>query len=258
MLTVTSFNANGIRSAVTKGFLPWFLSHDVDVLCLQELKAQDADISGDVRCPAGYEPFFHFAARKGYSGCAVWTRLPVVSVATGFGVPEFDNEGRYVRVDLENLSIISVYFPSGSMNDDRQASKFRFLEAFLPHLDRLREEKREFLLCGDFNIAHKEIDLKNWKSNRDHSGFLPEERAWMTKLFDECGWVDVFRRLDPNPDRYTWWSQRGRAREKNVGWRIDYQVGTPGIAEKARETDIYAAEKFSDHAPLTIRYEWPL
>lgn len=181
-----------------------------------------------------------------------------MSVATGFGVPEFDNEGRYVRVDLENLSIISVYFPSGSMNDDRQASKFRFLEAFLPHLDRLREEKREFLLCGDFNIAHKEIDLKNWKSNRDHSGFLPEERAWMTKLFDECGWVDVFRRLDPNPDRYTWWSQRGRAREKNVGWRIDYQVGTPGIAEKARETDIYAAEKFSDHAPLTIRYEWPL
>ena len=159
MLTVTSFNANGIRSAVTKGFLPWFLSHDVDVLCLQELKAQDADLSGDVRCPAGYKPFFHFAARKGYSGCAVWTRLPVVSVATGFGVPEFDNEGRYVRVDLENLSIISVYFPSGSMNDDRQASKFRFLEAFLPHLDRLREEKREFLLCGDFNIAHKEIDL---------------------------------------------------------------------------------------------------
>ena len=179
MLTVTSFNANGIRSAVTKGFLPWFLSHDVDVLCLQELKAQDADLSGDVRCPAGYEPFFHFAARKGYSGCAVWTRLPVVSVATGFGVPEFDNEGRYVRVDLENLSIISVYFPSGSMNDDRQASKFRFLEAFLPHLDRLREEKREFLLCGDFNIAHKEIDLKNWKSNLG----LPARRA---RLDDEA------------------------------------------------------------------------
>lgn len=255
MFSVTSFNANGIRSATTKGFLPWFLAHDVDVLCVQELKAQDGDLRGDVRCPAGYEPFFHFAQRKGYSGCAIWTRLPVEGVSRGFGVPEFDDEGRYVRVDFKDLSVISVYFPSGSMNEDRQASKYRFLAAFLPHLERLREEKRDFLLCGDFNIAHKEIDLKNWKSNRDHSGFLPEERAWMTKLFDECGWVDVFRCLDPNPDRYTWWSQRGRAREKNVGWRIDYQIATPELAAKAVKTDIYAAEKFSDHAPLTIRYD---
>ena len=151
--------------------------------------------------------------------------------------------------------MVSAYFPSGSSSEERQAAKYRFLDRFAPHLLSLKEAGREVVLCGDVNIAHREIDLKNWKGNLDHSGFLPEERAWLDRLFDDMGWVDVFRRLDPRPERYTWWSQRGQARSKNVGWRIDYELATPGIAALARATDIYAEEKFSDHAPLWVDYD---
>lgn len=255
MLRILTFNANGIRSAAKKGFFDWFARQNADVLCVQELKAQEADLPEEIRRLPGYQGFFHCAEKKGYSGCGLWTRIAPQAVRTGWGDEEFDAEGRYVEADFGRLTVISAYFPSGSSSEERQAAKYRFLERFAPHLLSLKEAGREVVLCGDVNIAHREIDLKNWKGNLDHSGFLPEERAWLDRLFDDMGWVDVFRRLDPRPERYTWWSQRGQARAKNVGWRIDYELATPGIAALARATNIYAAEKFSDHAPLWVDYD---
>lgn len=254
-MRLMTFNANGLRAAAKKGFWEWFAERDVDVLCVQELKAQEADLKGEVRDRPGYESFLHCAQRRGYAGTGVWTRLPVVSASTGFGTPEFDDEGRYTSVDLGPVTVVSLYAPSGSMNDDRQASKDRFLEVFLPHMAKLMASGKEIVVCGDVNIAHKEIDLKNWKGNQKNSGFLPHERAWMTRLIDELGWVDVFRKLDPAPERYTWWSQRGQARAKNVGWRIDYQLATPGLAACAYATDIAKDPVFSDHAPFWIDYD---
>lgn len=258
MLRILTFNANGIRSAARKGFLQWLDTVAPDVLCVQELKAQEADLPDEIRSLPGYRGFFHCAEKKGYSGCGLWSRREPDAVRLGFGSPEFDAEGRCVEADFGNLTVISVYFPSGSSSQARQEAKFRFLKVYRERLRALRESGREVVLCGDVNIAHREIDLKNWKGNLDHSGFLPEERAWLDELFGAGGWVDVFRRLDPRPERYTWWSQRGQARAKNVGWRIDYQIATPGIAELARATDIYAAEKFSDHAPLWVDYEYTM
>lgn len=255
MTRIITFNANGIRSADKKGFFNWFAGQDADVLCIQELKAQAETLPEHLLQLPGYESRFHFAEKKGYSGCALYTRLPAKSWEIGMGVPEFDSEGRFVAADLGFAVVISCYFPSGTSGDERQAAKYRFLEAIVPVVDGIRNSGRQVVLCGDMNIAHKEIDLKNWKGNLDHSGFLPQERAWMTEFLDQHGWVDVFRRLDPNPGRYTWWSQRGKAREKNVGWRIDYQLATPQIADRARQTSIYADEKFSDHAPLIIDYD---
>ena len=258
MLRLMTFNANGIRSADKKGFWTWFDTQNADILCVQELKAQEGDISDAMKNRSGYHAYFHCAVKKGYSGCGVWSKAEPDYVQIGFGIPEFDDEGRYVRLDFKNTSVIGVYFPSGTSGDDRQAAKYRFLAAFEAHVEDLRKVGREIVFVGDVNIAHKAIDLKNWKGNLDHTGFLPEERAWMTHLFDDLGWCDVFRRLDPRPDQYTWWSQRGQARAKNVGWRIDYQIATPGLAEKAAATSIYTGEKFSDHAPLTVDYDWSL
>lgn len=255
MLRVVTFNANGIRSAADKGFWQWFESIGADVLCVQELKAQEADLKPQVRDRAGYDSWVHCAQKRGYSGCGVWSKIAPEAVQTGFGVPEFDDEGRYVRVDFKGLSIVSVYFPSGTSGDERQEAKYRFLDAIRAHMRELAASGREVLLCGDVNIAHKEIDLKNWKGNLTHSGFLPKERQWVTDQLEKEGWHDVFRELDPRPDQYTWWSQRGQARAKNVGWRIDYMFGTAGIAAKARSTFIYKDEKFSDHAPLVIDFD---
>lgn len=255
MLRVMSFNANGIRSAVQKGFWDWFIQQNVDILCVQELKAQEVDLA-KMEFTGNYQGYFHCAQRKGYSGCAIWTRQEPVAVRYGFGVPEFDQEGRYVEARFDDFIVISVYFPSGSMNEDRQASKFRFLDAFYPHLQTLKQQDKEIIICGDVNIAHQNIDLKNWKGNQNSSGFLPEERQWLTKVFLDLGWVDVFRYLEPQKEQYTWWSHRGQARAKNVGWRIDYHVATLKIAQRARCASVYADEKFSDHAPLWIDYEW--
>ena len=254
MLRVVTFNANGIRSAADKGFWNWFEAQGADVLCVQELKAQQADLKPEVRERKGYECWMHCAQKRGYSGCGLWSRLKPQNVQTGFGIEEFDNEGRYVRADFEKLSIISVYFPSGTSGDDRQAAKYRFLDAFRDHLRELRLSGREILVCGDVNIAHKEIDIKNWKGNLTHSGFLPQERQWVSDFLEKDGWHDVFRELDPRPEQYTWWSQRGQARAKNVGWRIDYMFGTAGIAAQAIKAFIYKEEKFSDHAPLVIDF----
>ena len=256
MLRVITLNLNGIRSAASKGVFGWLARQKADVICVQELKAQAADMSDEMLAPAGYHGHFHYAEKKGYSGTGIYSKRKPDKVVTGFGVREFDDEGRYVRIDLDGLSLISIYLPSGSSGEHRQQSKFRFLDAFLPHMAELRKEGREIVVCGDWNIAHKEIDLKNWKGNRKNSGFLPEERAWLTTVFDEVGWVDVFRCVDQRPEQYTWWSNRGEAWAKNVGWRIDYQIATPGIAATARKAGIYKTKRFSDHAPLTIDYDW--
>ncbi len=255
MLRVITLNLNGIRSATAKGVWDWLAQQKADLICVQELKAQAADLSADMLAPAGYHGHFHYAEKKGYSGVGIYSLRQPDTVAIGFGVREFDDEGRYVRADFGAVSLISVYLPSGSSGEHRQQSKFRFLEVFRPHLAAMKAEGREFIVCGDLNIAHNEIDLKNWRGNRKNSGFLPEERAWLSDVFED-GWVDVFRRIDQRPDQYTWWSNRGQAWAKNVGWRIDYQIATPGIAAAARQVSIYTEQRFSDHAPLTIDYEW--
>jgi exodeoxyribonuclease III len=258
MLRIITLNLNGIRSAGRKGFFDWLGASRADIICVQELKAQLCDMAEDMLAPAGYRGYFHCAEKKGYSGVGIYARREPQNVVEGLGIPDIDAEGRYLRVDYDGLSVISVYQPSGSSGEERQRIKFGFMERFFPHLHKLRGEGREVVLCGDWNIAHKEIDLKNWRGNRKNSGFLPEEREWLTRIFDELGWVDVFRRVDDRPEQYTWWSNRGQAWAKNVGWRIDYQIATPGIAATAKACAIYRDNRFSDHAPLTIDYDYEL
>ncbi len=265
MFKLTSLNLNGIRSAATKGLEAWVAESGADCICVQELKAQAADVAGRFEQISGLKGHFHFAEKKGYSGVAIYTRHEPSDVIVGYGSTEFDAEGRYVelrfdrpgRIDCPKLSVISAYFPSGSSGEDRQAAKFRFLERIYPHLLRLKAE-REFILVGDVNIAHHAIDLKNWKGNQKNSGFLPEERAWLTKLIEQAGLVDVFRTLNTRPDQYTWWSTRGQAWAKNVGWRIDYHQATPAIAATAQREQIVLEPRLSDHAPLVIDYGFKL
>jgi exodeoxyribonuclease-3 len=257
MLRIITANLNGIRSAAKKGFFEWVNTQSPDILCIQELKAQEDDLDSTLMNPNGYHGFFQYAHKKGYSGVGLYSKKAPDSVKIGFDDGEFDAEGRYVEARFGNLIVISAYFPSGSSAPERQEAKFRFLDLFMPHIKKLKSEGLEIVLCGDINIAHKEIDLKNWKGNLKNSGFTPEEREWMTQLFSEAGFMDVYRFLHPNTEDecYTWWSQRGQAYAKNVGWRIDYQIATPGIAKKAQRVEIYKGEKFSDHAPLIIDYE---
>ncbi|NCN97297.1 MAG: exodeoxyribonuclease III [Rhodoferax sp.] len=263
MFKLTSLNLNGIRSASNKGLQAWVSQNPVDCICVQEVKAQAEDIKGHFEQLAGLNGYFHFAQKKGYSGVGVYTRQEPTDVRVGFGSPEFDAEGRYVELRFDagpvKRSIISCYFPSGSSGDDRQQAKFRFLALIYLHLQQLKTE-REFILCGDVNIAHQAIDLKNWKSNQKNSGFLPEERAWMTRLLSDGGLVDVYRQLHPDTtdEAYTWWSNRGQAYAKNVGWRLDYHLATPAMAATAQAVSIYKGEKFSDHAPITVQYQLSL
>lgn len=263
MLRILSLNLNGIRSAASKGFFEWMTTQQADIVCVQELKAQLADLAPALLAPAGFQGYFHAAEKKGYSGVGIYSRKAPDRILEGFGNPEFDAEGRYLQADFGGLSVISLYLPSGSSSDERQQAKFRFLDRFRPQLERLANEaghdKREVLLCGDWNIAHQAIDLKNWKANQKNSGFLPEERAWLSSVFDDLGWVDVHRGLLPEAgdEAYTWWSNRGQAWAKNVGWRIDYQIATPRLAAAARHVTVYKDQRFSDHAPLTVDYEFP-
>ncbi len=253
-MRVITLNLNGIRSAAGKGFYEWLARQNADVICLQELKAQAADMNAQMLAPPGYRGYFHYAEKKGYSGVGIYTMQKPDTVIAGLGIAEFDSEGRYLEAQFGNLSIVSVYLPSGSSGTERQAVKFRFMEAFMPHLMALRQSGREVIVCGDWNIAHTEKDLKNWRGNRKNSGFLPEERAWLTQVLDEAGFIDVFRKLHPELEAYTWWSNRGRAWDKDVGWRIDYQIATPGIAARAQAASIYREQRFSDHAPLIVDY----
>ena len=262
MLRITSLNLNGIRSAYNKGLLTWLQSHQADILCLQELKAHLADIQHDIQHPLDYTGHFYAAEKKGYSGVGIYLKEQPERVLVGIDCPEFDAEGRVIRADWSNLTVVSAYLPSGSSGPERQEAKFRFLAKFGPWLQALMDDhkktQREYVICADWNIAHKEIDLKNWKSNQKNSGFMPEERAWVTQAISEIGFVDVFRILEPAAEQYTWWSNRGQAWAKNVGWRLDYQLATPGIAAQARAVSIYKDERFSDHAPLTIDYDFSL
>jgi exodeoxyribonuclease-3 len=270
LFKLTSLNLNGIRSATSKGLEAWLAQHQPDCICVQEVKAQAADVAGRFEQLAGLQGHFHFAEKKGYSGVAVYTRHEPSDVVVGYQSPEFDAEGRYVELRFDTpkrkLSIISSYFPSGSSGEERQQAKFRLLAEFYPHLLALKAQ-REFILCGDINIAHQQIDLKNWRSNQKNSGFLPEERAWMTKLLASqaaaasgAGMVDVYRQLQPTTTdtAYTWWSNRGQAYANNVGWRLDYHLATPALAALARTEAIYKEVKFSDHAPITIGYDFTL
>ncbi len=261
MFKLVSLNLNGIRSATSKGLEAWLDQTRPDCMGVQEVKAQAGDVAGRFEELAGLRGYFHYAEKKGYSGVGLYTRHEPSDVRIGYGSSEFDAEGRYVELRFDTpqrkLSLVSCYFPSGSSGEERQLAKYRFLDEIYPHLQQLKQE-REFILVGDVNIAHQEMDLKNWKGNLKNSGFLPEERAWMTRLLKDGGLVDVYRQLHPDTtgEAYTWWSNRGQAYAKNVGWRIDYHLATPALAQGARAAEVYKAQRFSDHAPLCIDYHW--
>ncbi len=255
-MRIITLNLNGIRSAANKGFYAWLQHMQPDVICIQEIKAQQGDMTAEMLAPAGYHGYFHYAEKKGYSGVGIYAKLKPDVVIEGLGIPDIDAEGRYLECRFGHLCVISLYLPSGSSGEERQQFKFSVMARFMLHLEDLIKRGFEVVICGDWNIAHQEIDLKNYKGNKKNSGFLPEERAWMSDVLNRVGWVDVYRRLHPETtdECYTWWSNRGQAWAKNVGWRIDYQIATPGFADKAIQAVIYKAERFSDHAPLVIDY----
>ena len=254
-MRIATLNCNGIRAAARKGFYDWLPQQGLDVVCLQETRCTDEDIADPEFHPTGYHSAWHHAEKKGYSGVALYSRTKPDKIIRGFGSKEFDGEGRYLEARFGDLSVISLYLPSGSSSPERQEAKYRFMAEFMPYLERLGRAKRHVVLCGDWNIAHRAIDLKNWKANQKNSGFLPHERAWLDQLFDEVGYVDAFRAVNAAPEQYTWWSNRGQAWARNVGWRIDYQITSPALAGAARAAQIYRAQRFSDHAPLVMDYE---
>jgi exodeoxyribonuclease III len=261
MFRLITLNLNGIRSAADKGFVQWAEQAGADCIGVQEVKAQADTVDGRFDTVGDLHGQFHYAQKKGYSGVGLYSKKVPSEVKIGFGAKEFDDEGRWIETRFDTakkkFSVISCYFPSGSSGPERQEAKFRFLAKMYPHLVKLKAE-REFVLMGDVNIAHHQIDLKNWKSNQKNSGFLPEERAWLTKLFDKAGLVDVFRTLNQKPEQYTWWSQRGQAKAKNVGWRLDYHIATPAMAATVKREEIYLAQRFSDHAPVVMDYDFKL
>ncbi len=256
-MRIITLNLNGIRSATKKGFYPWLQKMQPDVICLQELKAQADNLTEEMLAPKGYHGNFHYAEKKGYSGVGIYSKQKPDEVIVGLGIEDIDREGRYLECRFGQLSVISLYLPSGSSGEERQSYKFSVLERFMKHVEKLIKSGLDVVICGDWNIAHQEIDLKNFKGNRKNSGFLPEEREWMTDLFDRVGWVDVYRTHYPDAtgDAYTWWSNRGQAWANNVGWRIDYQIATPAIAAKVIDASVYKDERFSDHAPLIMDYQ---
>lgn len=253
-MRIISFNCNGIRSAYSKGLFQWLSRQRADVVCLQETKAKIEQLTDVIKKPRGWHSYFFDAEKPGYSGVAIYSRHEPDAVVYGLENDKFDREGRYLQLDFGRLSIASIYLPSGSSSDLRQQVKFEFLAYYMPLLVRRRELAREYVLCGDWNIAHRKIDLKNWRSNQKNSGFLPEERSWMDDLFGASGYVDAFRTVNQEPDHYTWWSNRGQAWANNVGWRLDYQVITPGLVPHVSAAHIYKRKRFSDHAPLTVDY----
>jgi exodeoxyribonuclease-3 len=256
VLRVITLNANGIRAANRKGFFDWLGKQNADVVCIQETKAQIDQLDDKVFHPVGYHCFYLDAKKKGYGGVALYSKIKPIEVIRGLGDELIDAEGRYLEARFGKLSVISLYLPSGSSGELRQNFKYRMMDIFHPYLKSLKRKRREFIICGDWNIAHTNADIRNWKGNKKNSGFLPEERAWLTELFDETGYVDAFRQLPQNEHEYTWWSNRGQAWDRNVGWRIDYQITTPGLRDLIVHSDIFRDQRFSDHAPLTIDYDF--
>ncbi|MEV6211633.1 exodeoxyribonuclease III [Kitasatospora sp. NPDC051914] len=264
MIVVSTVNVNGIRAAAKKGLVEWLTGTKADVVCLQEVRAEPDQLPAGIRDLEGWHAVWAPAAAKGRAGVAVLSRREPERTAIGFGSTEFDSSGRYAEIDLPGLTVASLYLPSGEVGTERQDEKERFMAEFLVHLDALRrraaEDGREVLVCGDWNIAHREDDLKNWRANQKNAGFLPEERAWMTRLFDDVGYVDVVRALHPDQaGPYTWWSYRGRAFDNDSGWRIDYHIASAGLAARANDAVVERAaahgERWSDHAPVTVHYD---
>lgn len=258
-MKIISFNANGIRAAARNGFYDWLHTQNADFVCIQETKAQTHQLITDsLFYPDEYFCDYFDAQKKGYSGVAIYARNKPQQIIKGIGFDYCDLEGRYIQFDYPKLSVVSLYLPSGTSGDGRQDVKYKFLARFAEHLQALKNQGRELIICGDWNIAHKKIDLKNWRGNQKNSGFLPEERAWMDTLFGDLGFVDAFRVHNQKEEEYTWWSYRNKAWDKNVGWRIDYHVITPGLTEAVSDTHIFKDIRFSDHAPLLIDYkgEW--
>lgn len=254
-MKVISFNANGIRSAARKGFFDWFKYQDPDFLCIQETRVNCKQIASNrLFFPKGYHYSYTNSNKLGYSGVAIYSKRKPNNIIHKLGIDWADEEGRYIQFDYNNLSIASIYFPSGSSSELRQLRKMDFLDKYKTILKQQISQNKPFIICGDFNIIHKEIDIKNWKSNQKNSGVLPEERAWLDYIFNNIGWIDAFRVINKYPENYTWWSNRGKARERNVGWRIDYQCISPNLKHKVSTEEIYTDEKFSDHAPLIITY----
>ncbi len=259
-MKIISANVNGIRAAAKKGFFQWLTVENADVICIQETKAQAHQLDADIFHPKGYHVYFHDAEKKGYSGVAIYARKKPDKIVYGLGkgFEDMDAEGRYIQANFGDLSVISIYLPSGTSKEERQQVKFSFMARFAERLKKMRRQRREYVLCGDWNIVHKEIDIKNFKSNQKNSGCLPEERAWMDDLFSSGGYIDAFRIINQEANQYTWWSNRGQAWTNNVGWRIDYQVITPGLQSRVKNTSIYKDERFSDHAPLIVEYKGTL
>ena len=257
-MRIITVNLNGIRSAFSKGFFEWLQKQQADVICLQEIRIMQEQLTEIMLNPGKLNSAFEFAEKRGYSGVGMYFRKIPDRIQEGIGLSDIDSEGRFIQADFGNLSVISLYLPSGTSGEERQNFKYKAMHYFEKWLCNARKSGREFIICGDWNIAHKEIDLKNWKSNQKNSGFLPAEREWITRIFQELGFVDVFRSLNQNTEQYTWWSNRGRSWEKNVGWRIDYQVATPDIASKATAESIFRGQRFSDHASLIIDYDYKL
>ena len=254
-MKVISLNLNGIRSAVRKGLIKWIEKQHADLICFQETKAQIEQLTTIMSSFQDWHTSFSDAEKKGYSGVAIFSKKPPQLISKSFGFREADREGRFIQFDFEKLSIVSVYFPSGSSGMERQDMKYRFMEEFEKWLNSRKKDLKKIIICGDLNIAHNEIDLKNWKGNKKNSGFLPEERAWLSKVFKKYNLFDAYRTLYPNAEEYTWWSNRGKAWDNNVGWRIDYQVVGSDYIKKIKSAEIYRTERFSDHAPLVISYD---
>ena len=257
-MRIITLNLNGIRSAYSKGLFNWLQTQQADFVCLQEIRIMQEQLTQIMINPGKFDSAFEFAEKRGYSGVGMYFLKSPDRILKGIGLSDIDCEGRFIQADYGKLSIVSLYLPSGTSSEERQIFKYKVMDYFEKWLRNARKSGREFIICGDWNIAHKEIDLKNWKSNYKNSGFLPAEREWMTKIFEQLGFVDVFRRLNQNAEQYTWWSNRGRSWEKNVGWRIDYQVATPDVASKATGEYIFREQRFSDHAPLIIDYDYKL
>jgi len=255
-MRIVTVNVNGIRAAARKGFFDWLAKQRADVVCIQETKAQIHQLEVDpVFFPKGYHCYYVDAQKKGYSGVAVYSKVKPNKIIRQYGDTEFDNEGRYLEIQFENLAVVSLYAPSGSSSEERQQAKFRFMDSFMQHLKNLKRRRKDYIICGDWNIAHKEVDLKNWRGNKKNSGFLPEERTWLDTLFNDVGYIDIFREINQKEDQYTWWSNRGQAWSNNVGWRIDYHIASPKLKNTATKESIYKKDRFSDHAPLIIDYD---
>lgn len=255
-MRIVSLNANGIRAAARKGFYDWLRYQRADFVCIQETKAQTEQLQDPTFHPSKYHCYYHDAERKGYSGTALYSLEKPDEIIEGMGDAEIDSEGRYLEARIGKLSVISVYLPSGSAGSERQAFKLEVLARFLPHLEALLDEGRDVVVCGDWNMAHKEADIRNWKGNLKNPGFTPEERGWLDNLFGNAGFIDAFRELPQKEHAYTWWSNRGGCWDRNVGWRIDYQVCSPCFKGKVEKTRVYRGKQFSDHAPLIFDYNY--